>query len=82
MLKANIHVILKKTLFDPQGLAAQHALNSMGYEKVESVRIGKFITLNIDSTDRVQAEKELEQMCEKLLANPVIEDYSITIEEG
>lgn len=74
-MKAKVTVTLKKSVLDPQGKAVQHALESMGYRDVKDVRIGKLIELDLGSGDKAQAEEKLKTMCEKLLANTVIEDY-------
>ena len=79
MLKAEIYITLKKTVADPQGLTIKQALESMGYKGLEKVRIGKYIIVELASTDREAAAKEADQMCRKLLANPIIEDYRIDI---
>jgi phosphoribosylformylglycinamidine synthase PurS subunit len=73
-MKAIVHITLKAGVLDPQGKAIEHALNGMGFDEVADVRQGKFIELDVaDGTD----EARVKDMCEKLLANPVIEDYSI-----
>ena len=76
-MKALVHVTLKKDVLDPQGKAIQKASASLGYEAVKSVRQGKIFEVELDATDRKQAEAQLAELCEKLLANPVIEDYTI-----
>lgn len=81
MLKAEIYITLKKTVADPQGLTIKHALDSLGYKEVEEVRIGKLVTVRLNINDKKEAEQRLNEMCKKLLANPVIEDYSSKIEE-
>ncbi len=78
-MKAIINVYLKEGVLDPQGKAAHHALGSLGFDNVTGVRIGKQIVVTLDATDRAQAEKELDEMTQTLLANTVIEDYSIEI---
>jgi len=80
MIKATVYVTIKQSVLDPQGVAVQGALHSMGFNEVESVRIGKVMELNLDTTDRVEAEKRLKVMCEKLLANTVVEDYRYELE--
>jgi phosphoribosylformylglycinamidine synthase PurS subunit len=82
MFKATVFVSLKQSVLDPQGNAVQKALHSMGYSEVAGVRIGKFLELKLDTQDRNEAEERLKLMCEKLLANTVIEDYRFEIEEG
>ena len=81
MLKAEIFITLKKTVADPQGLTVKHALEALGYNKIEDVRIGKLIVIKLNLKDKNTAEKEVEQMCKKLLANPIIEDYCFKIQE-
>jgi phosphoribosylformylglycinamidine synthase len=78
-MKAVVNVYLKDGVLDPQGKATAHALGSLGFDNVQSVRIGKQIVVNLDSNDRSSAEKELKDMTETLLANTVIEDYTIEI---
>ncbi len=75
MIKATVYVTIKQNVLDPQGKAVQGALNSMGFEEVGSVRIGKYMELELNTTDRSEAEARVKTMCEKLLANTVIEDY-------
>lgn len=74
-MKAKVYVTLKKSVLDPQGKAVQHALSSIGFNEVKDVRMGKYIELDLGSTDKAQAEKKIKDMCEKLLANTVIEEY-------
>lgn len=78
-MTAIVNVFLKEGVLDPQGKAAHHALDSLGFEGVKEVRIGKQIILKLDTDDRAKAEAEVKEMCETLLANTVIEDYSIEI---
>lgn len=80
-MKAKVHVMLKNGVLDPQGKAIEHALASLGFEGIGEVRQGKIIELELDASDRETAESQAEQMCQRLLANTVIEDYSIDIEE-
>lgn len=79
MLKARVTVTLKKSILDPQGSAAEKALKSMQYP-VESVRIGKFMEVVLNEDDKDKAEKIMHEICQKLLSNPVIEDYSFELE--
>ena len=74
-MKAKVYVTLKRSVLDPQGKAVQHVLSSMGFGEVKDVRVGKFIELDLGSTDKAQAEQKIKTMCEKLLANTVIEDF-------
>ena len=78
-MKARVHVSLKSGVLDPQGEAIRHALGSLGFQGVEGVRQGKLIELELAQTDPAAAEAEVKKMCEALLANPVIESYSIEI---
>jgi phosphoribosylformylglycinamidine synthase len=78
-MTAVINVFLKEGVLDPQGKAAHHALSSLGFNGVDDVRIGKQIIIKLDTEDRVKAEAEVKEMCETLLANTVIEDYTIEI---
>ena len=78
-MKAQVIVRLKEGVLDPQGEAVSHALNSMGYNTVDAVRQGKLIELELEDTDPVQAEIKVTEMCEKLLANTVIENYAVEI---
>ena len=78
-MKARVHVMLKNGVLDPQGEAVRHALGSLGFDGVDGVRQGKVIELELAETDAVKAEASVKQMCEKLLANTVIESYSVEI---
>ncbi|MDF2232910.1 phosphoribosylformylglycinamidine synthase subunit PurS [Albimonas sp. CAU 1670] len=78
-MKARVHVSLKTGVLDPQGEAIRHALGTLGFEGVEGVRQGKLIELELAQTDPAAAEAEVKKMCEALLANPVIESYTIEI---
>ena len=74
-MKATIYITLKNGVLDPQGKAINNSLGHLGFEMVSKVRQGKFIELDLDYDDKVQAEKDIEAMCKKLLANTVIENY-------
>lgn len=74
-MKAKVYVTLKKSVLDPQGKAMEHALASMGFPEAKDVRMGKYIELDLGSSDKAQAEIKVKTMCEKLLANTVIEEY-------
>jgi phosphoribosylformylglycinamidine synthase PurS subunit len=76
---ARIHVTLKNGVLDPQGKAVEHALGSLGFTGIDNVRQGKFIELNLAEADPTKAKIQAADMCEKLLANTVIENYSIEI---
>jgi len=78
-MTAVVNVFLKEGVLDPQGKAAHHALDQLGFEGVSDVRIGKQIILKLDTEERAAAEAEVKEMCETLLANTVIEDYTIEI---
>ena len=78
-MKARITVTLKNGVLDPQGKAIQGALKSLGFEGVDDVRQGKLIELELATADRAKAEAEVTDMCEKLLANTVIENYRIEL---
>ena len=74
-MKAKIHVTLKQGILDPQGKAIEHALDSLGFKNTENVRVGKYMELDLRETDRMKAEAQVKSMCEKLLANTIIEEY-------
>lgn len=79
-MKARVTVTLKNGVLDPQGKAIVGALGSLGFDGVGSVRQGKVFDVELDTKDRASAEANLKAMCEKLLANTVIEDYSFAID--
>ncbi|MEN6325052.1 MAG: phosphoribosylformylglycinamidine synthase subunit PurS [Syntrophomonas sp.] len=81
MLKANVYVTLKEGVLDPQGEAVKKSLHVLDHENVNEVRIGKFVEVWINSNDKDQAAKEMEEMSDKLLANPVIENFRVEIVE-
>ena len=76
-MKIKVIVTLKNGVLDPQGKAIQQTLNGMGFAKVENVRQGKFFDININEKDETKAKSKVEEMCKKLLANLVIEDFKI-----
>jgi phosphoribosylformylglycinamidine synthase PurS subunit len=78
-MKARVHVMLKNGVLDPQGEAVRHALGQLGFDGVEAVRQGKVIELDLAETDADKAHASVTEMCEKLLANTVIESYSVEI---
>jgi len=82
MYLARVYVTLKPTVNDPQGITIRGALHSLGFADVESVRAGKYLEVRLDAKDRKRAEKQLTEMCRKLLANPVIEDFRFELEDG
>ncbi len=77
-LKAVVHVVLKPGVLDPQGKAVESALRTLGFGEIEEVRQGKFFEITLDG-ERNDARARLDRMCSELLANPVIEDYRVTI---
>jgi len=79
VIKARVTVTLKNGVLDPQGKAIEHALGGLGFDGVGSVRQGKVFDLEIEGTDKAKAETELKAMCDKLLANTVIENYSVAL---
>jgi phosphoribosylformylglycinamidine synthase len=78
-MKARVHVTLKPGVLDPQGEAVRHALGALGFDGVGEVRIGKVIELDLDGGDAAAARTRVGEMCEKLLANTVIEAYTIEL---
>lgn len=82
LFKATIYVTLKKSILDPQGSAVTNSLNSLGYKGVRDVRIGKYMTMEMEAADKAAAEKEINEICDKMLANPNIENYRFELVEG
>ena len=80
MYKVKVFVTLRESVLDPQGTAVKHSLHSLQYTDVAEVRIGKYMELTIEKTDR-DIEEVVQEICNKVLANPVIEDYRYEIEE-
>lgn len=80
-MKAIVHVVLKKDVLDPQGKAVESALRTLGFGEVSEVRQGKFFEITLDG-NRDDARARLASMCEELLANPVIEDYRVSIPDA
>ncbi|HZC06393.1 MAG TPA: phosphoribosylformylglycinamidine synthase subunit PurS [Ktedonobacterales bacterium] len=78
---ARIHVTLKPVVLDPQGEAVLHGLQQLGYTDVAGVRVGKYLEVTLTATDQSAAEEMVRQMCDKLLANPVIERYDYSVAE-
>lgn len=74
-MKAKIHVTLKQGILDPQGKAIEHALDSLGFKNAANVRVGKYMELEVNEADKAKAEAQVKSMCEKLLANTIIEEY-------
>lgn len=79
-MKAKIHVTLKQGILDPQGKAIEHALESLGFQRTGNVRVGKYLELDLDEQDKAKADSEVKQMCEKLLANTIVEEYRYELE--
>lgn len=79
-MKAKVHITLKNGVLDPQGKAIGHSLENLGFAGVGEVRQGKFIELEIAESDPAKAHAQVEEMCQKLLANTVIENYSIDLD--
>jgi phosphoribosylformylglycinamidine synthase PurS subunit len=79
VIKARVTVTLKTGVLDPQGKAIEHALSGLGFGGVGSVRQGKVFDVELDGTDKAKAEADLKAMCDKLLANTVIENYSVAV---
>ncbi len=80
MYKAKVYITLRKSILDPKGKAAHQALQNLGLKEVNDVRIGKFIEMNIDANSEEKAFELADKACSQLLANEVMEDYSIEIE--
>jgi phosphoribosylformylglycinamidine synthase subunit PurS len=78
---ARIYVTLRPSVLDPAGTAVESGLKQLGYEHIEAVRIGKYIELNVTASDEAQAKQDLDVICDRLLANPVIENYYFELTE-
>jgi phosphoribosylformylglycinamidine synthase len=81
IVKVRIHVTLKEGVLDPQGKAIEHSLQDLGFSGVESVRQGKYIEMELENENKTKLRNDLDEMCRKLLANVVIEDYAIEFAE-
>lgn len=81
MYLAKVYIILKPTVNDPQGLTIKGALHNLGFTEVTSVRAGKYIEIKLNGDNQNKAREQVDQMCHKLLANPVIENYKFELEE-
>lgn len=79
MYKANIHITLKESILDPKGKASVHALQNLGLNEIENARIGKFIELDIEADSVDEARDIADQACQKLLANEVMENYTLEV---
>ena len=80
-MKARIKITLKTGVLDPQGKAIEHALGALGFSGINEVRQGKYIEVQLDETDQDKAHAQVEKMCEELLANTVIENYSFKLKK-
>lgn len=80
-LKVKVKVVLKEGILDPQGKAVLHAINDLKFKGVDDVRIGKYIELTFEDLDRSMIEDETKEICQKILANPVMENFDYEIEE-
>ena len=80
MYLAKVYITLKPTVNDPQGLTIKGALHNLGFTSVEDVRAGKYIEIRIEENDMTKADEQVNEMCRKLLANPVIENYRFELE--
>ena len=81
MYLAKIYITLKPTVNDPQGLTIKGALHNLGFTEVSTVRMGKYMEVKVEENDRNRAREQVNEMCRKLLANPVIENYAFELEE-
>ena len=81
-MQVKIFITLKNGVVDPQGVTIKGALESLGYQGIANIRLGKYIQMELNSKSREEAEKDVEEMCDKLLANPVIENYKYEISES
>jgi phosphoribosylformylglycinamidine synthase subunit PurS len=81
MIKARIYITLKESITDPQGIAIKHALLSLHFKEVEKARMGKMVTLMLNTKSKKKASEDIDKMCKKILANPVTEEYRYEIEE-
>jgi phosphoribosylformylglycinamidine synthase subunit PurS len=79
---ARVFVTLRPTVNDPQGLTIKGGLQQLGFGEVDQVRAGKYLEIRLDAADAATAEQRVTEMCRKLLANPVIEDFRVAVEEG
>ncbi|VXD24588.1 conserved hypothetical protein [Planktothrix paucivesiculata PCC 9631] len=79
--QARIYITLRPSVLDPQGVAVKSGIQHLGYDNVEQVRIGKYIEMTLSATDETEAKSQLDQICDQLLANPVIEIYRFDLTE-
>jgi len=76
-----VYISYRKGVLDPQGVAVEKAAHSLGFEKVKNVRVGKYVTMEIEASSPEEVEKEVKEMATKFLVNPVIEEYTFEVEE-
>jgi phosphoribosylformylglycinamidine synthase PurS subunit len=81
MYLAKIYISLKPTVNDPQGLTIKGALHNLGFTEVASVRMGKYVEVKIEENEQNRAQEQVNEMCRKLLANPIIENYAFELKE-
>ncbi len=81
MAKARVIITLKRTIMDAQGQTVEKALSKLGYQGVRNLRIGKYLEMDLDGGPREELRMQVEEMCRRLLANPIIEDYRVEIED-
>jgi len=82
MYIAKVHITLRKSILDPQGKAVEHAVSTLGVSGVQDVRIGKYIEFRVDRPTEQEVRSAAEEVCRRLLANPVMEDYSLEVVQG
>jgi phosphoribosylformylglycinamidine synthase subunit PurS len=80
-MRARVFITPKKGVLDPQGKAVEHSLHSLGFTEANNVHLGKYVELSLEGVDRERAQQRTDEMCRKLLANGVIEDYRFDLEE-
>ncbi len=80
-MRVKVFVSLKQGVLDPQGKAVERSLHALGYGEIQDVRMGKYLEFDINASSRGAAEVRIREMCDKLLANPIIEDYRFEIQE-
>lgn len=81
MFLSKVKITLRKSILDPQGNAVEHAVSALGIKSIRNVRMGKYIEFNVDCDSEVDAQQATEDVCKKLLANPVMEDYHFEIKK-
>ena len=81
-MRARIVIRLRPGVLDPQGTTIRKALESLGFPEVRELRVGRVLELTLDATDRTRAQARVDEMCRKLLANPVVEDYTVELEDA